>query len=68
MEIDIEQFKKETALYISLASNLENAKTEQELNTMLYKAAETIGMKIPWHTHSNFDSFMKDKNARMVFE
>ena len=68
MEIDIEQFKQETALYISLASNLENAKTEQELNTMLYTAAETIGMKIPWHTHSSFDSFMKDKNARMVFE
>ena len=68
MEIDIEQFKKETALYINLACNLENAKTEQELNTMLYKAAETIGVKIPWRTHSSFDSFMKDKNARMVFE
>lgn len=68
MKINIEQFRKETAVYINLTADLESAGTGRELNMLLYKAAETIGFKIPWGKNDNFDSFMQDKNVRMVFE
>lgn len=67
MKIDIDKFKKETSMYIGLASSLEGVRTEEELNAMLYRVIETIGVEIPWKNHDSFDDFMKDKNARMVF-
>lgn len=68
LDIDIERFRKETAMYSSLANQVANVRSETELNKPLYKAADTAGVKIPWGTHEKFDSFMRDKNARMVFE
>ncbi|MCH1966215.1 hypothetical protein [Paraclostridium sordellii] len=66
MSIDIEKFREETELYYSFACKIENAKSEMELNTMLKNILNTIGVKIPWE--GDFDSFMSNKNAVLVFE
>ena len=66
MSIDIEKFREETELYYSFAFEVENAKSETELNTMLKNILNTIGVKIPWE--GDFDSFMSNKNAVLVFE
>lgn len=66
MKIDIEKFREETEMYYSLALEIENAKSEAELNIMLKNVLNTIGVKIPWE--GDFDSFMSNKNAVLVFE
>lgn len=66
MEIDIEKFRKETSLYNSFAMELENIKDERVLNIKLKEIMNTIGIKIPWK--GDFDSFMSNKNNRLVFE
>lgn len=66
MKIDIKKFSEETAMYYSLALKIENAKSETELNIMLKSALDAIGVKIPWE--GDFDSFMSNKNAVLVFE
>lgn len=66
MKIDFKKFSEETAIYYSLALKIENAKSETELNTMLKNALNAIGVKIPWE--GDFDSFMNNKNAVLVFE
>lgn len=68
MNIDLEQFRKETALYETVATKLENAKTSEELNMVLKQAFHDLGMMMPWKDHRNFDEFMGDKNAHLVFE
>lgn len=66
MKIDLAQFKKEVAMYSALVSNLENAKSDKELNIMLRKALDTIGAKLPWE--GDFHTFMSDRNNVLVFE
>jgi len=66
MKIDIEKFREEVSMYYSLVLDIENAKSETELNIMLKNALNTIGVKIPWE--GDFDSFMSNKNAVLVFE
>ncbi len=68
MEIDLAQFQKEVALYNSIADNIENAKTEKDLNIVLRQALKDIGAVLPWGEQRSFDSFMRDKSARLVFE
>lgn len=68
MKIDLEQFQKEVALYNGIAAHIENAKTEKDLNLVLRKALKDIGAILPWDECRSFDSFMSDKNARLVFE
>lgn len=70
MRIDLSQFQKETAVYTHVADTLSAAATEEELNTVLKNAMTALGIPLPWSKsgHDSFDSFMKDKNARLVFE
>lgn len=68
MNIDLEQFRKEVALYGAIVVNFENAKTDAELNIVLKKAFHDLGMMMPWGNHQSFDDFMEDKNAHLVFE
>lgn len=67
-QIDLLQFKKETAFYGQIAARLEGAGTEEELNAMLKDALKTAGIIIPWKGYESFDQFMGDKKARLVFE
>ncbi len=66
MQIDLEAFKKEEAMYSAVAEKIENATTEKELNTVLKDAVKTLGINIPWGDQ-DFDSFMKDKNSTLRF-
>lgn len=64
-KIDIEQFKKEAFLYCSIALNMEKAETDEELNSILLKAYKEFNINIPWE--GDFDSFMGNRNNRLVF-
>ncbi len=66
MEIDLEKFKKETSLYNSFAQEIENITDEKELNKRLKEIMSVTGIKIPWE--GEFDSFMSNRNNRLVFE
>ena len=66
MNIDLQKFKKETEMYSNLATEISEYKSEEELNIILRKAIELIGVKIPWE--GEFDDFMMDKSKRLVFE
>jgi hypothetical protein len=66
MQIDLQKFKDETAMYSALALNLNNAKDNTELNTMLKQAVKTIGIEIPWG--NDFNRFMNDRSNVLVFK
>lgn len=68
MQIDLETFRRETALYNSLADELENAQSESELNRILLQGYENLCIALPWEGYSSFDDFMSDPNARLVFK
>ncbi len=68
MEIDIETFRNETSMHNNLIANIENVESEEELNTILKNAIRTIGINIPWKENGDFNNFMNDKSAVMVFE
>ena len=66
--IDLVQFKKETAFYNGVANSLEKAETEEELNEVLKRAMETANILIPWKGYESFDACMSDKSAHLVFK
>ncbi|NOW85870.1 hypothetical protein B0H39_003751 [Clostridium beijerinckii] len=66
MKIDIEKFHEETETYYSAALRIEEATSETELNSILKEILNKIGAQIPWK--GDFDSFMNNKNAVLVFE
>jgi len=68
MEIDLEVFQRETALYCSAAAKLESAKNENDLNNILKNTFETLNISLPWGEHESLDAFMKDESAHLVFE
>ena len=43
--------------------------TQKELNAVIRSSLSSLGIVMSWEkTHSDFNSFMSDKSARMVFE
>ena len=66
MNIDIEQFKKETAAYESIADQLETAETEEDLNQVLLDAFKKQGIPLPWT--GDFDEFMGNRANHLVFQ
>lgn len=66
MDIDIRKFKEEAELYYSFVIEIENITSESELNIKLKNILNNIGVKIPWE--GEFNSFMSNKNAILVFE
>lgn len=68
MKIDIETLKKEGDLYYKFSVNLENAKSDIEINILLKDVTKKLGVSSPWESsHSTFDSFMKDSSSKLVF-
>ena len=69
MKIDLAAFKRETSTYNLIAASITEDMPEDVLNSVLKNAMASLGITMSWEkTHDSFDSFMKDKNARMVFE
>lgn len=67
-KIDIEAFKQETELYNKTIYVLENAESEEDLNSKLNSIYEELGLKLPWDGYESFDDFMNDENSTLVFE
>ena len=65
-KIDIEQFKKETAMYNDLIKGLDRATSQEELKEELNNIYQKMGWKKPWE--GDFDDFMTNSNKPMVFE
>ena len=69
MKIDLDKFKKETAAYHEIAEAIDLDMTQKELNAVIRSSLSSLGIVMSWEkTHSDFNSFMSDKSARMVFE
>ncbi len=66
MDIDLAEFQRETTLCCTLADQLVSAKNDQELNILLKKSITSLGGKLPWE--GDFDSFMSNKKAVLIFE
>ena len=67
--IDLEAFRREKTISQKTASLLSKARNEDDLNIYLLQVTEMMGIDVCWKgTHENFDSFMNDKNAVMVFK
>ena len=67
--IDIEQFKREVDEWSKVTALIDNSSSEEELNDNLKTALEIMHIKLPWSgSYDNFDSFMKDEKAVLVFE
>lgn len=64
-EIDIKLFEEETKAYQSLQDELQGANTTEQLNEVLLKTYERLNLQLPWE--GEFDEFMSDKNAKLVF-
>lgn len=64
-EIDIKVFEEETKAYQSLQDELQGANTTEQLNQVLLKTYERLNLQLPWE--GEFDEFMSDKNAKLVF-
>lgn len=68
MEIDLEQFKRETAAFNELAGQLTAATSSQQLNQLLLQGMKNMGITMPWEkTHGSFDGFMRDNSAVLRF-
>ena len=69
MKINLAAFKRETSTYNLIAASITEDMSEDVLNSVFKNAMASLGITMSWEkTHDSFDSFMKDKNARMVFE
>lgn len=63
--IDIAKFKEDTERYKSVSESISKAGSEDEMNKILLSAYKSLDIKIPWE--SDFDTFMSNKNNRLVF-
>lgn len=66
MQIDIEQFKKETAAYTAIADQLENVNDSNALNDLLLNTFKQQGLPLPWS--GDFNTFMGNRANHLVFE
>ena len=65
-QIDIDQFHKESEKYSNMLSTMQEAESEAELHVLLKEEYQSLALKFPYS--GDFDSFMKDKSNRLVFE
>lgn len=63
-EIDIERYKKETEVFLSLETDLANV-SEDDLNEVIMKTFESLGINRPWE--GDFNEFMLDRSKKLVF-
>lgn len=64
--IDLESFEKEAARAERIGKAISNAKTDEELNSVLGNIYREIGIRKPWK--GDFDSHMSNRSERLVFE
>ncbi len=67
MDINIEQFIKESNVILDATSELSSIEDQTEMNIILKKIYATLNFKTPYSDYSDFDSFMCDKDNKLVF-
>lgn len=65
-ELDIERFRKETEEYNQWVSCFDRVSDENQLNIILRKTMIDLDIPLPWS--GDFDTFMNDKTAHLVFQ
>ncbi len=65
-QIDAQRFKEETLQYQKLLEMMENTNNEEELNQLLRREYESLGLELPYH--GDFDSFMNDSSSVLEFK
>ena len=68
MQIDLEQFEKETEAFKEIAERIDGVLTDAELNSVLRQAFVARNLPLPWEGFEDFDSFMRDNSAHLVFQ
>ena len=69
MKIDLSLFQEETGRYNQIARSITASTSAEELNEILKNALCSLDINMSWdRSHNDFDSFMNDKKAKMVFE
>lgn len=64
MAIDLESFRRETAIFTEIAMNL-NGLNLDSLNNRLLSIYKQYGFSLPYE--GNFDNFMRDSSKRLTF-
>lgn len=64
--LDIAKFRADTERYQEISDKMSKARSEEEINDLLLSAYKVFDIKIPWT--GDFDSFMGNKNNKLVFE
>ena len=65
-KIDSQRFSEETAVYQSIANEIDHVGTEQELNVLLKDIFKKHHIPLPWQ--GDFSAFMMDKRQHLVYE
>ena len=68
MQIDIERFEQETGAFNEIANKLDKIQTSAELNLTLRQAFTARKLPLPWEGFEDFDAFMCDEHAHLVFQ
>lgn len=65
-KIDSQRFSEETAVYQSIANEIDHVGTEKELNVLLKDIFKKHHIPLPWQ--GDFSAFMMDKSQHLVYE
>lgn len=68
MKIDLERFKRETAAFNLIEKKISSVQSEAELKSVLKEIYTSKNLPLPWDGFTNFDTFMNNKSARLVFQ
>ncbi len=64
--LDIAKFRTDTEKYQSISDKIARADSEDEINDLLLASYKEFDIKIPWN--GDFDTFMGNRNNKLVFE
>jgi len=66
-KIDFEQLETQEKEFAFAANQLSVCATAEETNACLHSIYKKMNLTLPWNGYADFDSFMNDKNSRLVF-
>lgn len=64
--LDIAKFRADTERYQNISDKIAKSESEEEINDLLLSAYKVFDIRIPWT--GDFDSFMGNRNNKLVFE
>jgi len=67
MRIDFDLLEKQEREFSLAADSLCACRTPEETNSCLHSIYKKLNLNLPWNGYESFDSFMEDKNSRLVF-